>query len=293
VRDVSEARFSWWQLVWRPVLRGLKSVAFIYLGVLVVLLLLENYLVYPGMTAARGWWPRPIEEIQEVDLVSEDGTKLHGWWLPKPGSERTLVYFHGNGGNLSHRGGPMVKLRTILDTSVFLFDYPGYGKSQGSTSEQGCYQAATASYDWLTQVQNRDPKKMILYGVSLGGGVATELASRKPHGVLVLVKTFTSLPDAAASHYPFLPCRWLMRNRMPSIDRIGKVEGPIFMAHGDDDHVVPFALGEQLFAAAPEPKMFVRLLGQDHDESLNEDFYVPLKAFLDTHLPTATVAEPK
>ena len=261
VRDVSEPRFTWWQLVWRPVLRGLRSLAVIYVGVLVVLLLLENYLVYPGTTASQSWLPPPIDEIQEVDLVAESGTKLHGWWLPCPGSERTLLYFHGNGGNLSHRGGSMLKLRKILDTSVFIVGYPGYGKSQGSTTEAGCYESATAAYDWLTQTQNRDPKRMILYGASLGGAVAVELATRKPHGAVVLAKTFTSLPDVATRQFPWLPVRWLMRNRMPSVDRIRSIDSPVFIAHGDADRLVPFALGQQLFAAAAEPKMFVRLAG--------------------------------
>jgi uncharacterized protein len=293
VHDVAETGFTWWQLVWRPVLRGLQSLVFIYVGVLVVLLLLENYLVYPGTTASQNWVPAPIAEIKDVDLVTADGTKVHGWWLPCPGCERTLLYFHGNGGNLSHRGGLMVKLSKILETAVFIVDYPGYGKSQGSASEVGCYQSATASYDWLTQTQNRDPKRMIYYGASLGGGVAVELATRKPPGAVVLVKTFTSLPDVAASKFPFLPVRWLMRNRMASIDRIRSVDSPVFSCHGDDDHVVPFALGEKLFAAALEPKRFVRLPGQDHDESLGEDFYRPLQGFLDAHLPAAAVVEPK
>ena len=290
---MTEAKFTWQQLVWRPVLRGLRSLAVIYVGVLVVMLLLENYLVYPGTTASQSWVPAPSDEIQDVDLVSASGVKLHGWWLPCPDSDRTLVYFHGNGGNLSHRGGLMMKLRKVLDTAVFLVDYPGYGKSQGSTTEAGCYETATAAYDWLTQTQKRDPKRMILYGVSLGGAVATELATRKPHGALVLVKTFTSLPDVAAGQYPFLPVRWLMRNRMPTIDRIRSVDGPIFIAHGDADRLIPFAHGQQLYAAASEPKTFVRLPGQDHDESLGEGFYLPLKTFLDANLPAAAVAEPK
>jgi uncharacterized protein len=287
VPDVSEAQFTWRQLVWRPVLRGLSSVAFIYVGVLVVLLLLENFLVFPGTTAAQNWAPSPSDEIQDVELAAASGTKLHGWWLPHSTSERTLLYFHGNGGNLSHRGGSLLKLRKILDTAVFIVDYPGYGKSQGSASESGCCQAATASYDWLTKTQSRDPKQFILYGASLGGGVAVELASRKPHGAVVLLKTFTSLPDVAAGKFPWLPVRYLMRNRMASVDRIGSIGGPIFIAHGDADQIVPYALGQRLFAAASEPKMFVRLAGQDHDESLGEDFFVPLRSFLETHMPVA------
>ena len=292
---MAEANFTWWQLVWRPVLKGLRSVAVIYVGVLVVMLLLENYLVYPGTTASQSWAAPPkevIDEVQDVDLVTASGTKIHGWWLPCPDSDRTLLYFHGNGGNLSHRGGSVAKLRKILDTAVFMIDYPGYGKSQGTSSEAGCYESATASYDWLTQTQNRDPKQLIVYGASLGGGVAVELASRKPHGALVLVKTFTSLPDVAAGQYPWLPVRWLMHNRMPTIDRIASVGGPVFICHGDADRLIPFAHGQRLFAAAAEPKMFVRLPGQDHDESLGEGFYVTLKSFLETHLPSA-VAEPK
>jgi fermentation-respiration switch protein FrsA (DUF1100 family) len=259
-------------------------------GVLVVLLLLENYLVYPATTAAQHWMdPPPNVEIQDVELVSASGVKLHGWWLPHPTSDRTLYILHGNAGNLSHRGATMVGLRDILDTAVFIIDYPGYGKSAGSPSEAGCCEAATAGYDWLTQTQNRDPKRLVLYGESLGGGVAVDLASRKPNGALVLLKTFTSLPDVAQGRFPWLPVRYLMRNKLPSIDRIGEVKSPIFIAHGDVDSVIPYELGERLFAAAPEPKTFVRLPGQDHNDKLDAAFFVPLKQFLDTNLP---VAEP-
>ena len=290
---MAEARFTWQQLVWRPILRGLRSVAFIYVGVLVLLVLLENYLVYPASTAAQSWVPQPQgSDIQDVELVSPSGAKIHGWWLPHPTSDRTLYILHGNAGNLSWRGQTMLELRRILDTAVLLFDYPGYGKSEGSPSEAGCYDAATVGYEWVTQKQNRDPKKLILYGESLGGGVAVELASRKPHGALVLLKTFTSLPVVAAGRFWFLPVGWLMRNRMPSIERIGSVTGPVFMAHGDVDTVIPYALGQRLFEAASEPKTFVRLPGQDHNDGLDGEFFVPLRQFLDAQLPAEASPTP-
>ena len=257
------------------------------------MLLLENYLVYPGTPATRDWMPAPIADIQDVDLVTESGTKIHGWWLPCPDSERTLLYFHGNGGNLSHRGGSMVNLSKALDTAVFMVDYPGYGKSQGSTTEAGCYESATAAYDWLTQTQNRDPKRAHpLRSVSRrrrrgGAGHAEAARSRRP-GEDVHVAAGCGRQPVSVSAGALADAESDGDDRPHSLD-----QQPGADRHGDADHLIPFAHGQHLFAAALEPKIFVRLPGQGHDESLGADFFVPLKTFLNTHMPTAVVSEPK
>ena len=157
-----------------------------------------------------------------MNLTSADGTHIHGWWIPAK-SDRAILYFHGNAGNLSWRGPSIVNLRDALDASVLIIDYPGYGKSEGSPSEQGCYAAADAAYDWLIGEKKIAPRKLSIYGASLGGGVAVDLASRKEHRALILVKTFTSLPDAASSLYWWLPVpkQALMTNRFDSLSKIG------------------------------------------------------------------------
>ncbi len=251
-----------------------------YLGVCLVLAFFENSLVYRPSKARDSWVPAPVPEIQDVELRCEDGTPIHAWWLPCPGAEHTMLYFHGNAGNLSHRGGSIVKLCQILNVNVLIFDYPGYGKSGGSPSERGCYQAADAAYGFLITKQNIKPSNILLYGGSLGGGVAVDLASRQPQCALILVKTFTSAPDAGAAIYPFLPVRWVMRNRFDNLSKIKACTCPVFIAHGNEDLLVPFALGKKLFEAAREPKEFFILEGADHNDPLPAEFFVALRAFL-------------
>ena len=124
------------------------------------------------------------------------------------------------------------------------------------------------------------PERLLIYGGSLGGGVAVDLASRRPYRALILVKTFTSVPDTAQCHYPWLPCRWLVRNRFDSLAKIGRAHGPVFIAHGTADRLIPFALGQRLFAAANEPKRFLAMQGTDHNEGLGSEFFAALRAFL-------------
>jgi fermentation-respiration switch protein FrsA (DUF1100 family) len=251
-----------------------------YLGVVGVLMYLENRLVYHPVPASAHWIAPSSDEVQELELTSADGNRIGAWWLPCTQAERTLLYFHGNAGNLSDRGDSILKVRKYLDTAVLIVDYPGYGKSTGSPSEQGCYQAADAGYDYLVNNLNRDPKHLLLFGGSLGGSVALDLAIRRPHQAVILVKSFTSVPDVGGRHYPWIPVHWLMRNQFRSIDKIAKLHTPVFITHGDKDRVIPFDHSEALFRAANEPKSFLRLAGHGHDESLPREFFDEVRKFL-------------
>lgn len=266
-----------------PIWRVLRAVALVYLGVLLLLLLFENWMVYKPLRASDDWAPAPSSEIQDVELNCADGTRIHGWWLPCPVAKGALLYCHGNAGNLSHRGSSMLKLREILNRSVLIFDYPGYGKSAGRPSEAGCYQAGEAAYNWLTEKQKVEPRDILLYGGSLGGGVAVELARTKPHRGLVLVKTFTSIPDVGAGLYPWLPVRWLARNRFDNLAKIKECTQPVFIIHGDADQLIPFEHGKKLFAAANEPKVFYSVAGSDHNDGLPDAAFVALREFLAKH----------
>jgi fermentation-respiration switch protein FrsA (DUF1100 family) len=250
-----------------------------------MLLFFENWLVFRPTTAREHWQPPPIADIQDVDLTSTDGTRLHAWWCPKKDSDQALLYCHGNAGNLSHRGGSIVKLREKLGLSVLIIDYPGYGKSEGSPTEAGCYAAADAAYDWLTGEKMIAPTKIILYGGSLGGGVVTDLASRKDHRALVLIKSFTSLPDTASDLYWWLPApkRMLMRNQMDNLSKISSIRRPVFIAHGTSDSLIPFSHGKKLYEAANQPKCFYEMVGGDHNDSLPEEMFTSLKEFLQSN----------
>lgn len=265
--------------------RGGGYCAVAYVGFVSMLVFFENRLVYQPTSAAWNWVPPPTTDIQDVELTTADGTRIHAWWCPKPGSDGALLYCHGNAGNLSHRGPSIVKLRDELGVSVLIIDYPGYGKSAGSPSEAGCYQAADAAYVWLTKTKNIAPKKVVLYGVSLGGGVITELASQNEHRALVLVSTFTSLPDVASELYWWLPApkRMLMTNQFDSIGRLKSCCRPIFIAHGTRDELIPHTHGERLFAAVEGPKRFYSMPDLDHNSPLPRDFYAALRRFLEEH----------
>jgi fermentation-respiration switch protein FrsA (DUF1100 family) len=219
-------------------------------------------------------------------LTSTDGCALHGWWHPCERGEGAILICHGNAGNVSHRGDDLLRWAREVNVSALVFDYPGFGKSEGSPTEAGCYAAAEAAYAWLMD-RGFSPERVLIYGESLGGGVAVELARRKEHRALVLVNTFTSMPDVAERLYPFLPIQPLMRNRFASLAKIGELKRPIFQAHGTADSLIPYAFAERLHAAAPEPKEFLSMPGNDHADPLSADFIPRLRAFLNATAPLA------
>src|SRR5262245_29071594 len=216
--------------LWRCGRVAILSAIGSYVGVCLVLMWFENSLVYHPAKAQDDWEPQPVADIEDVFLTTASGTRIHAWWLPCSGAELAVLYCHGNAGNLSHRGGSIVKMREILRTHVLIFDYPGYGKSEGRPSERGCYEAADAAYAHLTDARHVAPGKVLLYGGSLGGGVAVDIAARKPQRALILAKTFTCAPDTGAAMFPWLPVRWLMCNRYDNITKIKQCTRPVFIA---------------------------------------------------------------
>ena len=193
---------------WRwTLLRWLAYPSLAYLGLIGMLLLIENRLLFRPASPAERWIAPPVADIQDIDLTSSDGTRLHAWWCPAKDSDVAILYCHGNAGNLSYRGGSIAKLRDRLGVSVLIIDYPGYGKSEGAPTEPGCYAAADAGYDWLTNEKQIAPKKLILFGASLGGGVITQLASRREHRALILVKTLPRRRTSPRTFTGGCPCR--------------------------------------------------------------------------------------
>jgi fermentation-respiration switch protein FrsA (DUF1100 family) len=254
-----------------------------YIGVVIVLLFLENKLLFHPIQASDEWLEPPSPRVQDVVLQSAAGDQIHAWWYPTAKwhpEQGAVLYCHGNAGNLSHRGEAIGRWQERLGQAVLIIDYPGYGWSSGKPSERGCYAAADAAYDWLTQTMKVPAESVILYGGSLGGAVAVDVASRRPHRAVVLVSTFTSIPDMAQKQYPWLPARWLVRNRFDNLEKISKCTKPIFVAHGTADSLIPFSQGERLFAAASEPKHFFPMQGYDHNHTPGPDFYVALRKFL-------------
>jgi pimeloyl-ACP methyl ester carboxylesterase len=194
-----------------------------------------------------------------------------------------MIYFHGNAGNLSHRGGGLPRWADTLDSSVLIFDYPGYGRSTGSPSESGLYASGEAAWTWLTNDQHFAPENITLVGASLGGAVATELAVHHTCRALVLIKAFTSIPDMAASQYPWVPARYFVRHRFDNGSKLPLIHRPVFVTHGTTDRLIPFTQGKQLFAAANEPKEFFPMPENDHNDKLPDEMFERLRQFIDAH----------
>ncbi len=201
---------------------------------------------------------------ESVKISTVDGETLHGWFVPAPAATGTVLFFHGNAGNISHRM-EYLSMFHDLGYNTFIFDYRGYGSSSGVPSEQGTYQDAQAAWRHLTEERNIPPGRIILFGESLGGAIAAWLAAREKPGLLVLASAFTSVPDMAAKLYPFLPARLLSRFEYNTLESLRDVTCPVFVAHSPDDEIVPFAQGQALYEAAPDPKQFLELQGGHND----------------------------
>lgn len=274
------------QRLLRRVRRVLVLLGFTYLGLIVVFLFLERRLVFQPSSAEDAWLKPDDPRSEDVSFPSADGNTISARWIPPETPHHGAVLLaHGNGGNLTHRGKVAAQLRQTLGAGVLLFDYPGYGKSTGTPTETGCYASADAAYQWLVADRKIAPNRVVLCGESLGGGPAVELATRHEHRALVLVFTFTSLPAAAKSHYPFLPTHTFMRTRFDNLAKIGRCPRPVFLVHGTDDRTVPFDHSERLFAAANEPKQFLRLEGKGHDLFIVGLYAPELAKFLDRRAP--------
>jgi fermentation-respiration switch protein FrsA (DUF1100 family) len=245
----------------------------------------EDRLVYHPAHTPEPPLPEGQSAVQDVYLRSADGTKLHARWCSYEGARGAVLYCHGNAGDLAGRGRVVRELAEAVGESVLIFDYPGFGKSEGCPTEPGCHAAADAAYDWLVREQHLRPEDILIYGESLGGGVAVHLAARQPHRALILVRTFTSLPDVAQNLAPWLPVHALMVNRYDNLEEIAKCKQPIFIAQGDRDCLVPFAHGERLYAAAGGRATFFPLRGADHNDPLGWTFYEALRTFLRVKAP--------
>jgi uncharacterized protein len=266
LRSGPQARKPWLHKLLRFAVGGL----YLYAAVLLALMALEDRLLFSPKTAADYWNPPPDDlDPQEVDLTSPDGTRLHAWWCAPPywrPEQGALLYCHGNGCNLSTPAQAATVWRDQLHVAVLLFDYPGFGHSEGRPSEAGCCAAADAAYDWLVQKQKVPAQRLLIYGLSLGGGVAVDLASRRPHRALLLTSTFTSFPDLAQTIVPFTPAKWLAHNQFRSLDKIAHIATPVFIAHGSADLLIPYRQGECLYeAATSEHKRFLRIEDGPHD----------------------------
>jgi len=238
--------------------------------------------VYQPIRFPDGNWQPPELEFEDAWFTAEDGTSLHGWFIPHKNPRAVVLFAHGNAGNLSHRAETLKILNDRHQLSVMIFDYRGFGRSEGTPSEQGLLQDARAARNWLSQRTGVTEKEIVLLGRSLGGGVMVELASRDGARGLALASTFTSLPDVARHALPLVPARLLMTNRFNSLSKIENYHGPLLQSHGDQDSLIPYRLAKRLFKAANEPKRFITIEGGDHNSLQSEEYRVAFDEFIDS-----------
>jgi hypothetical protein len=208
-------------------------------------------------------------QYEDVFLTTSDGLRINGWFLPASMSRAklTVLFFHGNAGNISHRFEKLAVLRE-LGVDAFIIDYRGYGHSQGKPDEQGTYRDAQAAYEYLAQQHKLSPRSIVIYGESLGAAVATDLAAKVDVGGLILEEAFTSVGDVGQKMFPFLPVRWLVRNKYDTLGKMPRIKVPLLIFHSRDDEFFNLRHAQRLLAAANEPKQLVELRGGHNDAFL-------------------------
>lgn len=242
------------------------------LGPLSPLAPVERALIYhPSPFPEPDVLPRNLP-FEDAWFEAEDGTRLHGWYLGHPQPRAVVMFCHGNAGNIVSRGETLRVLNERHDLAVMTFDYRGYGKSEGKPSERGILQDARAARGWLAERAEIAETDIVLMGRSLGGAVAVDLAAQEGTRGLVLDSTFSSLPEAAAHHLPWIFPGLNMTQRLNSVGKIENYSGPLLQSHGDRDKLIPIELGRKLFEAAGEPKQFVVLPGAGHNDSHPEEY---------------------
>ena len=264
----------------------LISVALAYAAVVALVFVFQARLVYyPGIGREVTVSPQAYGlAFEPAEIRTSDGETLHGWWVPADKARATVLFLHGNAGNISHRLDYLLMFNR-LGHSTFIVDYRGYGRSSGAPSEEGTYRDAEAAWDYLRQARSVRQQDLVIVGESLGGGVATWLAARVAPRALLLFSTFTSVNDLGSEIYWFLPVRLINRIRYDNLGNLERISAPLFVAHSRDDEIVPYAHGRRLFDAAREPKEFLEMRGS-HNEGLvfaRKEWMAQLGSFLDRH----------
>lgn len=262
-----------------------------YVGVCVIIRWVQSRLIY---FPTHNCHTTPADlgiEFEDLTLTTKDGIAISAWYLPHPTALGTIIFCHGNAGNIADRV-PTGSILRSLGCNVLLFDYRGYGRSGGTPTEEGTYLDAQAAWDYVKGEKREPPGRIVVFGRSLGGAVAIELAVRcaaTPPAALVLDSTFTSVTDIGRMHYPFLPVNWLLRYRYESIDKIGRIDVPKLFFHGRKDELIPIENGRRLFDAAADPKQFVETPGGHNTGGFDysPQYTAQLASFIQTHLRAA------
>jgi len=224
-------------------------------------------------------------KYEDVFFETEDNLRLNGWFVPTENPRGTLIFCHGNAGNISHRI-EIIEIFNRLKLNVFIFDYRGYGKSQGTPSEEGLYQDAQAAYKYLLSRKDINKEAILVYGKSIGANVAIDLVSKVSTACLISESGFTSAYDMGKKMFPYLPIKWIITVKYDALEKIKNITIPKLIIHSKEDEIVPFKLGERLFEAASPPKEFYQMRGT-HNEALfmaKQEYSLRINEFLTRYL---------
>jgi fermentation-respiration switch protein FrsA (DUF1100 family) len=269
-----------------PKKRRYRFMGIVYLALFALVLFygalyfLQDQMVFPATQDPDIRTPAPWES---VDLTTEDGVKIHGWLALQENAKEapTLLYFHGNAGHIGFREDIVYSLHRKTLANIFIFDYRGYGRSEGSPSRKGLIADAKAALQYLKSLKSIDPEKIVYLGDSLGGAVALELAVLSPPKGLILKSTFTSIQEMAPVPVPF----FLIKHNFNSIALMPQIQCPKLFFHGNRDQMIPFEQGKRLYEVAQGDKAFHVLEGADHNDPDTSFFYMTIAGFLKKLFP--------
>lgn len=220
---------------------------------------------------------------EDVFFEAEDRITLHGWYVPHAGSAATVLWFHGNAGNISHRLENLALVHKLVGVNIFIFDYREYGRSEGEISKAGTFRDAFAAFEYLGKRGDLDPSRIILFGRSLGTALATAVAAERACSGVILESAFTSTDDVMRMYFPFFPPLPPGTVKYDTLSLIGKVRAPKLIVHGEHDEIIPLAMGKRVYEAAREPKEFYLIRGASHNDTYiagGEAYFARLGAFV-------------
>ena len=268
-------------------MRTLLSILTIAISVYVVfalmLYLFQDRMVYLSNLPDRALGASPSDlglDYEDVSLITSDNERLHGWYVPAVDSRGVLLFFHGNAGNISHRL-DSIKIFHELDLDILIIDYRGYGQSTGETSEKGTYLDAQAAWDYLVNIRRIPANRIIVFGRSLGGAIGAWLGVQHTPAAVIIESSFSSGVDMAHRLYPFLPTRLITRLQYPVADYAGQLNCPVLVVHSRHDEIIPFSMGQTIYAAVKQNKKFLELRG-DHNNGFlisQREYVAGLKDF--------------
>lgn len=256
----------------------------ITIAIFLIVLFEEKFIYFPSQFPHGNWQPETYGlKAEDCFFVTTDSVRLHGWFFRVDNAKATLLWCHGNAGNITHRLDNISKLLP-LGIDVFIFDYRGYGKSEGQPSEEGIYNDALAAYDYLTRMRGVDSSSVILFGRSLGAVVAIQVAAKRTCRGLIVESGFSSAKDMARELFSVVPVHLFLESKFDAISKISAIHVPVLFVHGTNDRTVPIHLGKKLFEQANEPKSFYEIPGADHNDTYvvgGHEYFLRLGQFID------------